>query len=174
MTSRSLKAAEAAGSEQALNQATEWVKFADTKATILTAALGVITTMTVANVPAIVTAMARGTTQTLFVGFAVCVCVGAFAFTLGQLLSAIYPRRHQARGINRYSWPTLARADVDLVLDHMRQTPAHLDALSQTLVLAAVAEAKFAAVRRAVGGFALLLVSAVTAVVLAVVFNTPA
>lgn len=159
------------GSEQALSQAADWVKFADTKATILTAALGVVTTMVVANSATLVGAMFKGEVPTLIVGFAVLVCIGAFVLTLTNLLIAIYPRRARSIAMNRYSWPSLSGAEIELVLDHARATPAYEDALRQAVTLSGVADSKFSAVRRATIGFAIFLVAAVISVVLAVVVN---
>lgn len=147
------------------------MKFADTKATILTAALGVVTTMVVANSATLVSAMRKGEVPTLIVGFAVLLCIGAFIFALSNLLTAIYPQRSGSTALNRYSWPSLSGADIDVVLDHARATPAHEDAFRQAVTLSGVADSKFSAVRRATVGFAVFVVTGVISVVLAVVIN---
>lgn len=159
------------GSDLALTQAAEWVKFADTKATILTAALGVVATMYVTNASVIVTAMTKGEMQTLVVGLFVLAGIGTFIFTLSWLLIAIYPRGSRSFELNRFSWPSLSAADHEALLAHAATTPSYIDAYEQAIQLSAVAESKFTAVRRATGGFAGLLSSAIVSVAVSVAFN---
>lgn len=111
------------GSYLALTQAAEWVKFADTKATILTAALGVVATMYVTNASVIVTAMTKGEVHTLVVGIFVLAGIGTFIFTLSWLLIAIYPRGSRSFELNRFSWPSLSTSDHAALLDHAAATP---------------------------------------------------
>jgi hypothetical protein len=159
------------GSQQALDQAANWVRFADTKATVLTAALGVVMTMLVANTPHIIKAAAVSEEVTTRFGILAFVVAAAFLFTLGWLVHAIVPRRSAAGRTNRFSWPALASTDYEDLVSHNAAVPAHEDAWRQTLVLARVADEKFRACRVAAYGFAVFIVSAVVCVVAAALVN---
>lgn len=163
--------APAEGSQQALDQAANWVRFADTKATVLTAALGVVMTMLVANTPNIIKAATTSEEATTRFGILAFLAAAAFLFTLGWLVHAIAPRRPAAGKINRFSWPALASTDYQGLVSHNEAVPAHEDAWKQTLVLARVADEKFRDCRFAAYGFAAFIVSAVLCVVAAAFVN---
>lgn len=159
------------GSLQALDHAANWVRFADTKATVLTAAFGVVTTMFIADFPSVIEATRSSEEVATRLG-AIAALVGAsFLFTLGWLVRAITPRAGAQKRLNRFSWPALSSADLDALREHIDRTPVHEDAWRQTLVLAGVAEAKFRACRYAATGFALFISSAVACVVTASLIN---
>lgn len=159
------------GSQQALDHAANWVRFADTKATVLTAALGVVMTMLITNTPHIV--KAAGTTEeaTTRFGILALVTASAFLFTLACLVHAIAPRRAASGMLNRFSWPELAAANYERIVKHNEVVPAHEDAWKQTLTLARVADEKFRACRFATYGFAVFIVSAVVCVVAGALVN---
>lgn len=159
------------GSYQALDHAANWVRFADTKATVLTAALGVVMTMVVTNAPSIIKALASDENVATRLGAIAVVAVAAFLFTLGWLVHAIAPRSGADGKLNRFSWPVLKSADYAALAAHNANVPAHEDAWKQTIVLAGVADDKFRACRRAAGGFAVFVVSAVICVVAAAFIN---
>ena len=161
----------AEGSQQALDQAANWVRFADTKATVLTAALGVVMTMLVSSTPNIITAATTSEEATTRFGILACVTAAAFLFTLGWLVHAIAPRRTAASRINRFSWPALASIGYEDLVSHKEAVHAHEDAWKQTLVLARVAEEKFRACRLATYGFAAFIISAVVCVMSAALVN---
>lgn len=159
------------GSQQALDQVANWVRFADTKATVLTAALGVVMTMLVTNTPQIIKAAATSEEATTRFGALAFVTAAAFLFTLGWLVHAIAPRRGASGKVSRFSWPALASADYEDLVRHNEAVPAHEDAWKQTLVLARVADEKFRACRLAAYGFAMFVISAVVCVVAAALVN---
>lgn len=169
--SRKRPVSPADGSQQALDQAANWVRFADTKATVLTAALGVVMTMLVSNTPNIIQAAGMTEDATTRFGILAFVAATAFLFTLGWLVHAIAPRRGAAGATNRFSWPVLASTDYEDLVSHNESVPAHEDAWKQTLVLARVADEKFRACRFAAYGFAVFIVSAVVCVVTAALVN---
>jgi hypothetical protein len=160
------------GSFQALDHIANWVRFADAKATILTAALGVVMTMFIANIPTVLRAAATSEGATLALGLLSVVAAGGFAFTLGWLVRAIAPRRKGDGKINRFSWPSLTLADYETLRDHNLETSAHEDAWNQTLFLSKVAADKFDACQNAVWGFAFFVLTAVICVVSAYFLNS--
>lgn len=150
-----------AGSAQALDHAAQWVRFADTKATVLLAGLGAITTMVASALPDIIRAAQVGEVAGIVVGSTAAVAAGGFLFALIALLFAISPNRKDGPALNRFSWPSLVSVDVDMLKCHNRDVAVEDDAWRQTLVLARVAAAKFDACDRAIWGFGVLIVSAV-------------
>lgn len=159
------------GSYQALDHIANWVRFADTKATVLTAALGVVMTMFIANVPSVLRAAATSEAAAIALGLLSVLTAGGFLFTLGWLVRAIAPRRKGSGKINRFSWPSLTLADYDMLRDHTLETSVHEDAWNQTLFLSKVAADKFGACQNAAWGFAFFVLAAVACVVTALVLN---
>ncbi len=155
------------GAHQALDQVANWVRFADTKATILMAALGVVLTLTLANSSTVIEAIQRGTTAAIVVGFLVIVATTFFAITLGSLARALMPTGTAEGSVNRFSWPLLAHASREDLDDHLFAVPAHDDAWDQVLVLARAARQKFDACRTAVVSFVIFIAFAVLLVVVA-------
>lgn len=146
------------GSLQALDQMANWVRFADTKATILTAALGVVSTMLVSNFDVVVDASSMGKHYSVLFFSFIIVAVTAFVFTLSWLLNALIPRSGDVPKLNRFSWPSLTGVDSALLRDHYSRVSAADDARDQAIVLAGIAEAKFGACRNAAIGLGFFLV----------------
>jgi hypothetical protein len=80
------------GSLEAIDQMANWVRFADTKATILAAGVGVVATMLASNAGTVVKAMGEGCTAAFLVGGLTATTVVAFLWTLSWLTWAIVPR----------------------------------------------------------------------------------
>lgn len=152
------------GSLQALDQMANWVRFADTKATILTAALGVVATMLVSNFDAVVVVSSMGEPYSVLSYSFIIGAATAFVFTLCWLLNALIPRSGGVPKLNRFSWPSLTRADSALLKDHYSRVSVADDARDQAIVLAGIAEAKFEACRNAAIGLGCFLVIVVVGI----------
>lgn len=153
------------GSGQALDHIANWVRFADTKATVLIAGLGVAMTLLVSNFALVLSATRESWVSGLLVGCSLLVSLCSFLWTLFWLMKAIGPQRKAATSqLNRFSWPALAyttKADLQL---HIASSVASDDAWQQVLELSKLADRKFAACEKAVYGFGSLIVSGFTCV----------
>lgn len=157
------------GSSQAMDQVAHWVRFADTKATILTAGLGVVMTMLMTNSGKVVAAFTHGSP-------AVCAMVilgggaaAAFVYTLYWLVRAIGPQSQVPYiALNRFAWPTLSKATPAMLMEHAERSDVSVDAWQQVIDLSGIAQRKFAACGQAVRGFAVVVVLAVACVATAV------
>lgn len=90
------------GALQAMDHVANWVRFADTKATILTAGLGVVITMLMANAETITTGITEGCTEAVVVGLLAGGAAISAAWTLGWLIRAIAPASTITyKGLNR-------------------------------------------------------------------------
>lgn len=159
------------GYGQALDQMANWVRFADTKATILMAGLGVVLTMLVANTKAIVTAFDHGSTAAWTTCILAALAGAAVLWTLFWLVRAIGPRSRMSYSqLNRFAWPTLTKATVADLREHVAKVAAEDDAWQQVLDLSNIAQRKFDACGKAVWGFAFVALFAVSCVVTAVSF----
>ena len=157
------------GSLQAMDHVANWVRFADTKATILAAGLGVVVTMLVTNARQVAVAIRLGCVQGTFVAVLAVAAGLAGLWTLFWIVSAIAPRASAySYQMNRFAWPVLAGASLDQVRVHVAASDISDDAWLQTTVLASIAEQKFAACSKSVWGFAALVVLGVACVALAV------
>ncbi|WP_406816524.1 hypothetical protein [Mycobacterium sp. M23085] len=146
------------GSLESIDQMASWVRFADTKATILAAGLGVVATMLASNVKTVVKAISEGCLATLLVGGLSVATVLAFLWTLGWLTWAIVPRsRVRYNHLNRFAWPSLVGATVQELLAHTARVDVQTDAWQQVLDLSQVASRKYSACAKAVYGFAALI-----------------
>jgi hypothetical protein len=160
------------GASQALDQIANWVRFADTKATILTAGTGVVLTMIVANAKTIVIAFRHGSAAAWSTGILAALTGTAVLWTLFWLVRAIGPRsRVTYSRLNRFAWPTLTKATVADIRGHVAQFTVDEDSWQQVLDLSKLAERKFDACGKAVWGFALVAVFAVSCVITAVSFT---
>lgn len=160
------------GSSQALDQIANWVRFADTKATVLSAGLGVAITMLASNSAIIFKTMQSTWITGLIVGGLAVMALLAFGWTLFWLIRAIGPQRTTTHtGPNRFSWPSLARLNEDGLRKHLSRTTASEDAWQQTLDLSALADRKFAACARAVYGFGALLILGFSCVTVAMALS---
>jgi hypothetical protein len=159
------------GGLQALDHAANWVRFADTKATIFMAALGVVTTLLVSNGATVVAAATTSEAVAIALTTAAAAAGALFLVTLYWLVNAIIPRSGTDGSLNRFSWPSLVHADFETLNDHTAVTSARDDALRQALTLARVAEVKFDACRRAGLAFAGFIIVAVGMLVAATVYS---
>lgn len=148
-----------------------WVRFADTKATILSAALGVMVTVLVSNTTAIVASFRVGTGAAIAVGFLALVGVGSFVAALEGVITAVTSRSTATGPPNRFSWPLLSKTTTEELGHHLRNTTAGDDAWDQVLVLSRVAEVKYAACNRATVWFAVFTGATVLIVILAAVLG---
>ena len=160
------------GSFQAMDQVANWVRFADTKATILTAGLGVVLTMLMANAGTVATAIKHGCPAAYIVGALAGLALIAFCYALFWLVRAIGPQNNVAyKTLNRFAWPTLFSATTDQLNDHGRKIDVHTDAWRQVIDLSVLANRKFDACGRAVKGFAIFVVIGVACVATAIAFT---
>ncbi|PKQ18072.1 MAG: hypothetical protein CVT68_05265 [Actinobacteria bacterium HGW-Actinobacteria-8] len=142
-----------------------WVRFADTKATILTAGLAAVATMLVGKSSSIFAAVSAGCVQGYVVGGLGVVAIGALFYTLFQLAMAIGPRTSATSpGLNRFAWPTLLDVTAENLSEHAATVDPRRDAWRQVIDLAAIADRKFRACNRAVWGFVGFVVAAVTCI----------
>ncbi|WP_224164508.1 Pycsar system effector family protein [Arthrobacter sp. StoSoilA2] len=142
-----------------------WVRFADTKATILTAGLGVILTMLMNNAKTVTSAVGQGCLQALIVGTLAVGALLAFLWTLFWLVRAVRPQTSTKYSqLNRFAWPALQTATAEQVSEHANRVDVRVDAWQQVLELSELAGRKFDACAKAVTGFALLAVFALTCV----------
>lgn len=147
------------GSFQAVDQMANWVRFADTKATILTAGLGVVLTMLMTNAKTVATAIKQGCPDAYIVGTLVGLALIAFFYTLFWLVRAIGPQSNvRYNTLNRFAWPTLLATTTDQLIHHSSKFDVRTDAWQQVIDLSVLANRKFDACGRAVKGFAILVV----------------
>lgn len=158
-----------AGALQALEQVANWVRFSDTKATVLTAGFGVVVTVLLSNWKIVLTAISRGD---ITAGALLCVASAALIsglLTLYWLVLAITPRSAAADpGLNRFSWPALARTTAAELAQHAADVPVSDDAWRQAIRLAAIADRKFRYTGYAVWSFAAFVVLGFVTVTVAV------
>ncbi|WP_142060454.1 hypothetical protein [Pseudarthrobacter sp. B4EP4b] len=146
------------GGFQAMDQLANWVRFADTKATILTAGLGVFLTMLISNSRTILEAVGKSHVSAAVVSVLAVGTLLAVGWTLFWLVRAIGPQNKvfYAR-LNRFAWPSLVRATAEQLLEHTSQKDVRADAWQQVLDLSVLADRKFSACGKAVNGFAALV-----------------
>lgn len=155
-----------------MDQVANWVRFADTKATILTAGLGVVLTMLMTNADSITSAVKNGCPAAYVVGILSALALTAFGYTLFWLVRAIGPQSNFAYNtLNRFAWPTLTKATTNQLTEHAQKVDGRTEAWQQVIDLSALASRKFDACGRAVKGFAVLVVLGVAAVATAVGFT---
>lgn len=148
------------GGFQAMDQLANWVRFADTKATILTAGLGVVLTMLINNARIVIDALDETYTATGLVSVLAVVAVCSCAWTLFWLVRAIGPQNTVVYArLNRFAWPSLVRATPTQLMEHTDQVNVRVDIWQQVLDLSSLAERKFSACGKAVSGFAVLVLS---------------
>lgn len=146
------------GSAQALDQIANWVRFADTKATLLTAGLGVALTIFASNSAGIVNAMQQSWISGLCVGGLAVASLAALLWTLFWLIRAVGPQRRVSYlHPNRFSWPSLASATRADLERHLATSSVSEDAWQQVIDLSKLASRKFAACEKAVYGFGALI-----------------
>jgi hypothetical protein len=154
------------GAFQSMDQIANWVRFADTKATILVAGLGVVLTMIVTNSKTVISAINKGDPEAGTLYTLSGIAVAAFVWTLTWLLVAIGPRRKTSLpGINRFAWPTLTTTDAQTLIERDTTDDVREDAWRQVVDLSQLAAKKFAASNRAIWGFGILIVTGAALVI---------
>ncbi len=160
------------GAIEALEQVANWVRFSDTKATVLTAGFGVVLTALVSNWKTVTTAITFG-------GVGACILIGiviasfiAGLLTLYWLILAIAPRSTGSDpGLNRFAWPSLARTTPAEIAQHAKTVPVAEDAWWQAVRLAVIAERKFRFTGLAVWSFASFVILGFASVTLSVALS---
>ncbi|MBP2399806.1 hypothetical protein [Glutamicibacter protophormiae] len=161
------------GCFQALDQLANWVRFADTKATILTAGLGVVLTVLVANANTVVSAIKYDVSSAIIVSPLLFLACAALLWTLYWLIRAIGPQTSTAYSeINRFAWPALQEVTVAQLELHIRQVDVASDGWRQVLDLSKLAKRKFEACSRAVAGFSVLALSTLACVLTSVIITS--
>jgi hypothetical protein len=160
------------GSFQSMDQVANWVRFADTKATILAAGVGVVITILMTNSKTIATAIKHGCPDAYIVGSLAALAAITLGYTVFWLVCAIGPQSTVAyNSLNRFAWPTMLKTTTDELTDHADRVDARADAWQQVIDLSILANRKFAACGRAVKGFAALVVLGVACVATAIGFT---
>lgn len=161
------------GSYEAMEQMANWVRFADNKATILTAGLAAVLTMLMASGRTIVDAFRQGPEESYVTGSLCGLSLLLVCYTLFWLVRAIVPQRFVGqREINRFAWPTLVGVQIAELSAHVSNRPAGEDAWQQVLDLAILADRKFLACARATGGFAALVIVGIACLASAIAFTS--
>lgn len=157
------------GAIEALEQVANWVRFSDTKATVLTAGFGVVLTALVSNWRTVTTASNLGGVGAgVLIGIVIASFIAGL-LTLYWLILAIAPRstRSDPR-LNRFAWPSLARTTAAEIAQHAKTVPVAEDAWRQAVRLAVIAERKFRFTGFAVWSFASFVILGFASVTLAV------
>lgn len=150
-----------------------WVRFADAKATILTAGLGVVLTLLMTNARTITRAIEKGCPAICVVGGLTAVAVASFLYTLCWLVRAIGPQTSVTySGLNRFAWPTLAKTTPDQLIGHTNTVDVQTDAWRQAIDLSILADRKFKASGHAIKGFGVLIVLGAATIATAIGFTT--
>lgn len=150
-----------------------WVRFSDTKATILSAGFGVTITVLAANTRSIIEVLGRGDALSTWLAVPLAGALVAGLLTLYWLVRAIAPDSSATSpGLNRFSWPAVANSTVAALEGHAVEVPMADDAWAQSVYLARLAGRKFRNTGRAVWSFAVFLLLATTSIAIAMV-GTP-
>lgn len=152
-----------------------WVRFADTKATILAAGLGVVVTMLTNSTGTVVKAFSGSCASKMVVGGLTAVTVVSFLWTLFWLIRAIAPRNAvpYKNQMNRFAWPSLIGITAEQLVVHADQNSLERDAWQQAVDLAEIAKRKFDACKVAIYGFGVMIVSGVFTLLTAAAFTAP-
>lgn len=162
---------DSSGSLAAVDQMSNWVRFADTKATILAAGLGAVITILTSSATTVVKALDAACPVRLVVGGLAAATVLAFFWTLFWVVRAIAPRKALPyETLNRFAWPSLIGATAEQLVAHANQRGIEADAWQQVVDLAAIANSKFDACRWALYGFGVMIAAAVLTILIASAF----
>lgn len=158
------------GGVVAHDQVAQWVRFADTKATILSAALGVVTTLLVTRLHLVAHQIHdnHGTGRLILTSLAT-ITVAAFAAALLNLIKTISPRTDTDVTLNRFAWPSLATHTNDEIRQHVRTADPDEEIWDQIRLLSVLAGRKFAALRAAIFAFAVYVSASVATLVVAII-----
>lgn len=148
-------AATDARAQDALDHIAAWVRFADGKATLLAAGLAATLALLGGHLDAIAGALNRPCPANAITGIVGILTLIATAWTLFWLIAAINPRNLVTHtGLNRFAWPTMARATITGITAHAAENNADQDAWKQAIDLAKIAERKYNNTKKATFGFA--------------------
>jgi hypothetical protein len=156
------------GAIVAMDHIANWVRFADTKATILSAGVAAILVMGVGQARIVFGAI-DATPLGITVGLLAVAASATLVWTLLWIVHAIRPRsgaRHPT--LNRFAWPAISHRSLAELHDHVQTSTQKDDAWRQVHELSRTAETKFAACRLAVIGFAVLVLTTATCILLAI------
>ncbi|OKH66340.1 hypothetical protein EB73_20240 [Mycobacterium sp. SWH-M3] len=157
----------------AITEMAGWVRFADTKATILAAGLGVVITMLTNSTEAVVKALDASCLARLIVGGFAAATVISFLWTLFWIIRAIAPRSALPYNkLNRFAWPSLVGATADQLVEHAERNSIEADAWQQVLDLAGIAKRKFDACKFAIYGFGTMIIVGFFTVLSAAAFTS--
>ena len=152
------------GAAVALEQVGQWVRFADTKATIIAAGIGVVLSFLAASADEVAAVFLDGGAGAWIVAALGAATLTALVITLTYVVSVIRPRTEvRPHQLNRFAWPAVAEASVS-DLEQRATTDPQPDAWEQVHSLAQVARRKYAACDVAVCWFAVLVVASVLSV----------
>lgn len=150
---------ELSGAVVAMEHVGNWVRFADTKATILSAGVAAILVMAMSHAKMVIGAV-TSSPQGVIVTALAAASIAALLWTLFWILRAIRPSRNTGTiQPNRFAWPAMSRIPLSDLHHHVWSIAADEDAWRQTHDLAQMADSKFAACRRATTGFAVLVLA---------------
>lgn len=160
------------GAFQALDHVANWVRFADVKATLLTAGLGVVLTMLMTNSRTVYVATTTGCQAAYVVGALTTLVGCALLYTLFWLARAVRPNSGLAYStLNRFAWPSLTETTAAALTAHTANNDHSPEAWQQVADLSRIADRKFTACRHAVGGFIAFVLLGVACVSAATVFT---
>lgn len=146
-----------AGAIVAIEQAGEWVRFADTKATILAAGVGVVLAVVATSAADVGSAIKAGGAGAWLVAVLGTATIAMLVLTIGSIARAIRPRiAIEYAHVNRFAWPSVAAHTEQELADRATSEP-HADAWEQVHALSIIARSKFAACTSAITWFALLV-----------------
>lgn len=158
------------GGVVAHDQVAQWVRFADTKATILLAALGIVTTLLVTQLHLVAYEIRddHGTGRVILSSLAT-IAVAAFAAALLNLVKAISPRTGTDNALNRFGWPSVATHTNDEIRQHVRTADPVAEIWDQIRLLSVLARNKFAALRAAIFAFSVYVSASIATLVVAII-----
>jgi hypothetical protein len=156
------------GALEAMEHVANWVRFADTKATILSAGVAAILAMSVSNAKVVVEHINCSPAGVAVSALAIA-SVLALLWTVFWLGRAIRPRRTAVTlEPNRFAWPAMSRLPLHDLQLHARTSLRDEDAWRQTYDLARAADEKFTACTRATSGFAVLVIATPACIITAI------
>lgn len=155
-----------ASAQLAVQEFGGWVRHADSKITVLAAAIGVSVTLLAARGGAVFAVLAETNLRPwiqlaiILTGVGSLVCIGA---ALRLVFLSLTPRLTASAPGNPFSWPDVAVSPPRVRLSHER----HVEfAWQETEILASIALMKFVAFRRSLEWFLVSIVLSVTCVLL--------
>lgn len=161
------------GAFQAMEQMSNWVRFADTKATILTAGFGVLITLLMTNATSVANAIREGCVAAAVVGVLAGGTVLTAVWTLFWLLRAIGPQSAISYSqLNRFAWPSVIRTTPEQLSQHAKHVDVRTDAWQQVVDLSTLASRKFDACGKAIRGFAVLAALGFTCIAFSIGFTS--